>query len=549
MAVNEKLSSVLKDLPLRILTPSYNERKSIVHGIISILDEPEITEPIIKGLSKLLPTTLHSYKDHKSQGLIKALILNLLKHHPLWTSQHLVQSIWNFAQTYKSTNATKSVAKCLYAPLSWSLIVMKSLDLSNETNKTSFETLVKAQSILISHVVASTNPKLLASMFKSLRSTFEDSLAPPVLTQQFGAAILKLEPNYHTIILGSYFIRYLRVAKLDSDIPKYKSFLLDSFIKVTVSTKVQPPVYIIQHAQHLLATVTQDEFKSLFLPAFQRSMLRSPEILLPVIRFIVDQFSIDLSPYSLDLGKLLGANLYSKDDSLRSYAVLSLRSLSSRCLSPGDLAKLVTHLVGVFNGSEGKLTVPGYKMSVLEGIDSLSENKVTQDSEPLVKNTVEQLLKILETEVHEKTIVIAIQALTSWLRKLHPPPPLSGVNGTKDPPPPTPLPASLIAMFKKCLAAKTVSPVVRGAYFACLVTALDAESKGQDGSEPSGILVQVKEFQTDLIKSVDRAVAQPTQAAVVHEAIPAAILLLRLPKGRRLTTRNSMQYSSPPFSI
>uniref|UniRef100_A0A8D8V396 eIF-2-alpha kinase activator GCN1 n=1 Tax=Cacopsylla melanoneura TaxID=428564 RepID=A0A8D8V396_9HEMI len=529
MAVNEKISAVLKDLPLRILTPSYNERKIILHGIISILDEPEITEPIIKGVSKLLPTTLHSYKDHKSQGLVKSVIFNLLKHHPLWTNQHLSQSIFNFSQTYKTTNATKSVAKCLYAPLSWSFILMKSLDLSNDMNKASFETLVRAQSILMSHVVASTNPKLLASMFKSLRTTFEDSLAPPVLIQQFGDALLKLEPNYHTIILGSYFIRYLKSAKLDSDIPKYKNFLLDAFIKMGISAKVQPPVYIIRHAQHLLSTVTPDEFKTLFLPAFQRSMLRSPEILLPVVRFIVEQFAIDLSPYSLDLGKLLGANLYSKDDSLRSHAVLSLRSLSTRCLSSGDLAKLVTHLVAVFNGSEGKLTVPGYKMSVLEGIGSLSENKVSQDSEPLVKSTLEQLLKILETEVHEKTIVVALQTLTAWLRKLHPP-----QGGAKDPSPPTPLPPTLITMFKKCLAAKTISPVVRGAYFACLVTALDAESKGQDGSEPSrgqgGVLGQVKEFQTDLIKSVERAVAQPTQAAVVHEAIPAAILLLRVSK-------------------
>ncbi|XP_026682599.1 eIF-2-alpha kinase activator GCN1, partial [Diaphorina citri] len=361
-----QISAVLKDLPIRILTSSYNERKEIIHGIISIIDLPDITESIIKGVSKLLPSTLHSYRDQKSQGLVKSLIQSLLKHHPLWTSQHLSQAILNFASTYKSTNATNSVAKCLYAPLSWSFIILKSLDVSNEVNKGSFENLVKAQSILVAHVVASTNPKVLDSMFKSLCSMFQNSGKPSVLTEKYGEAILKFEQTSHTVILGSYFIKYLKAAKLEGDIAKYKTFLLDSFIKVTISTKVQPPIYLIQQSQHLLATVTQEAFKTLFLPAIQRSMLRNPEILLPVISYIIEQFVVDLSPYCLDLGKLLGANLYSKDDALRSAAVLTLRGLASRCSVGAEVEKLTKHLIGIFNGSEGKLTVPAYKMSVLE---------------------------------------------------------------------------------------------------------------------------------------------------------------------------------------
>ncbi|KAI5695392.1 hypothetical protein M8J75_015865 [Diaphorina citri] len=494
MAVNEKISAVLKDLPLRILTSSYNERKEIIHGIISIIDLPDITESIIKGVSKLLPSTLHSYRDQKSQGLVKSLIQSLLKHHPLWTSQHLSQAILNFASTYKLTNATNSVAKCLYAPLSWSFIILKSLDVSNEVNKGSFENLVKAQSILVAHVVASTNPKVLDSMFKSLCSMFQNSGKPSVLTEKYGEAILKSEQTSHTVILGSYFIKYLKAAKLEGDIAKYKTFLLDSFIKVTISTKVQPPIYLIQQSQHLLATVTQEAFKTLFLPAIQRSMLRNPEILLPVIRYIIEQFVVDLSPYCLDLGKLLGANLYSKDDALRSAAVLTLRGLASRCSVGAEVEKLTKHLIGIFNGSEG--------------IGNLSENKVTKDSDLLIKSTTEQLLKILDTEVHEKTLVVALQVLTAWVTHLSPSPlPL------KDTPTPS-LPAPLLASFKKALGAKALAPPVRTGYLNCLV------SLGGDGG--------AREFLGDLIKSVERAQAQPTQAPIVHEAISASILLLRL---------------------
>lgn len=119
----------------------------------------EITGSIIKGISKLLPSTIHLYKDQKSQGLVKSLVQNLLNQHPLWTTQHLSQAILTFAQSYKSTNATKSVAKSLFAPLSWSLILLRALDVSSESNKASFDNLVKAQSTLIYHVVASTNKK------------------------------------------------------------------------------------------------------------------------------------------------------------------------------------------------------------------------------------------------------------------------------------------------------------------------------------------------------------------------------------------------------
>lgn len=68
--------------------------------------------------------------------------------------------------------------------------------------------------------------RVLDALFKSLCLTFQNSAQPSQLTNQYGDAILKLEPNSHTVILGSYYIRYLKNAKLESEINKYKvSFL------------------------------------------------------------------------------------------------------------------------------------------------------------------------------------------------------------------------------------------------------------------------------------------------------------------------------------
>ncbi|XP_026682611.1 uncharacterized protein LOC113465288 [Diaphorina citri] len=98
--------------------------------------------------------------------------------------------------------------------------------------------------------------------------------------------------------------------------------------------------------------------------------------------------------------------------------------------------------------------------------------------------------------------------LTAWVTHLSPSPlPL------KDTPTPS-LPTPLLASFKKALGAKALAPPVRAGYLNCLV------SLGGDGG--------AREFLGDLIKSVERAQAQPTQAPIVHEAISASILLLRL---------------------
>lgn len=51
---------------------------------------------------------------------------------------------------------------------------------------------------------------------------FQNSGKPSVLTEKYGEAILKFEQTSHTVILGSYFIKYLKAAKLEGDIAKYK---------------------------------------------------------------------------------------------------------------------------------------------------------------------------------------------------------------------------------------------------------------------------------------------------------------------------------------
>ena len=77
------------------------------------------------------------------------------------------------------------------------------------------------------------------------------------------------------------------------------------FIKVAVSCKTKPSVYIIKESESLLKHVNHEEFKQHLLPAMQKAMLRNPEIILECVGHVMSGLSLDLSQYAPDIGKSL----------------------------------------------------------------------------------------------------------------------------------------------------------------------------------------------------------------------------------------------------
>lgn len=86
---------------------------------------------------------------------------------------------------------------------------------------------------------------------------------------------------------------------------------MDTFIKVAVSVKVKPSIYIVDECRPLLRQLTHDEFKSQLLPAIQKAMLRNPEIILECVGHIISGLSLDLSQYASDIGKSLAGKYFS----------------------------------------------------------------------------------------------------------------------------------------------------------------------------------------------------------------------------------------------
>lgn len=58
-----------------------------------------ITEPVIRGLCKVLQLTLLRYRDGASRSYVKDTIIAMAKQHPDWTMKHLTSVLNDIAQT------------------------------------------------------------------------------------------------------------------------------------------------------------------------------------------------------------------------------------------------------------------------------------------------------------------------------------------------------------------------------------------------------------------------------------------------------------------
>lgn len=61
-----------------------------------------VTEPVVRGLCRVLQLTLLRYKDGSSRSYIKSTIIALCKQHPDWTMKHFTGVLFDVAQMYSS---------------------------------------------------------------------------------------------------------------------------------------------------------------------------------------------------------------------------------------------------------------------------------------------------------------------------------------------------------------------------------------------------------------------------------------------------------------
>nr|XP_031848654.1 eIF-2-alpha kinase activator GCN1 isoform X2 [Nomia melanderi] len=489
-----ELMKALKDLPNRVQTASKTERREILQNVANVLSNPGINEKIVNGICKTISLTLHRYKDTTSQSYVKDLIVELLKKQTEATVKHMTNVIVEQAAWHKAVVPTLNTALTAYLALKWSRLIILHGHKNNTDINTELPKLIEAQADLSAAALASMDVKLADKVYTLLAHQWSSIKN---IETSYVETLAKLEVGNGVIVLASLLTKYLVNAKKSELVGKLKLHIIDGFIKATISCKKKPDLYVVDTAVPLLRRINHDEFKSQLLPALQKAMLRNPEIIIESVGHILSGLSLDLSQYSQEISKGLFANLHSKEDFVRDEAVGACRRLALQCSDTTALENLLTSVFAVFHGSEGKLTVATHKISVLQGAGNLSYNAASGSGvQRLAETACKHFIKVLESEVHEKTLIHALEMMALWSNKF--------VNN---------VPKSVIDAFKEGMNAKTSTSAVRIAYIKLLFSAPVVCY--------SGIITPL------LTQSVIRAMQQSTQPAAVTEGLVAVHLLLK----------------------
>lgn len=314
----------------------------------------------MRGICKVIGTTLTKYKDNASQKLVNKLIVDLMKNHPELTIEHF-NGVFKALCTKDLANAPPAKsAPAAVITLVWTITIASKTDRSSAE----FFKLLEYQTLLYAIAVQSKNEKVVDKAFSFL-SEFWGSI--PEEVEPIFNKLIGMEPAFNIITFLSAILRYYDEDLNDKSLlEKNRSKLIDHFVRGLITVKVKPNSNHISACQILLNTITQEEFKSQLLPALQRSMLRNPEIILEGVGTIIREIDVDLSEFVGDLGKILIQNLYTKNDASRSESVQSLKEVAKKCSDMKYIDTLLTQIFSVLSGADGKITVAEYRINLLQ---------------------------------------------------------------------------------------------------------------------------------------------------------------------------------------
>ncbi|XP_042146594.1 eIF-2-alpha kinase activator GCN1 [Ixodes scapularis] len=488
---------VFKDLPVKVQTSKLVIRKDIFSQLQEATKNVLLPEPRLRGLCHVLRLTLPRYHGSNSRHLVEQFLECLLKNHPSSAGQ-LIATVLEVSREHRPLFITKNLARTCLTALSWSCKVASQVFVNKgDLKPDKMRDLVEAQANLLLSVVSACD----ATLNKKARRKM-NYLWKQVTPEAYLEVLATLESSCPVLLSWCFLIGYLDTQKLRELIHSHKAKFLEVFRTAVLGSKTPAPTHVLEQSRSLLRHVTHDDFKGQLLPALQKAMLRNPEIIMESVAHVMQGVSLELSPYLGDLGKSIAQHLIAKDEACRQGAVLALRHLAKQCGSQEALEVLLSHLVEVLNGSEGKLSTTEQRLGVLMGFGEVSCHVVTGAShvQKLSEAALKHLLQVLKSEVHEGTLLLTLKVMSKWCSRF-----------TED------VPAFLVEGFQTGMGLKSSTSAVRYGYLQCMLSAFHGVPG--PGVEP---LVGL------LLKAVERALSQPSQPSPVCEGLAAACLLLRL---------------------
>ncbi|KFB35881.1 AGAP001700-PA-like protein [Anopheles sinensis] len=489
------LAKALKDLPNRVLNVPVEERPELFRNVIEVLPNPGINATIVRGICKVIGTTLTKYKDPESQALVRELLVAVLKQHPDLTYEHFNAVLKALLTKDLAAAPPIKGAQAAVLALGWANLIASNADHESAVGKKEFPKLLEIQAGLYQLSLTSGIQKISDKAFSFLREFFSRDEEQ---AQRYFDKLLALEPSAGVTVMLCAILRFTQL-EYDSValLEQHKAKLLDHMVKGLITVKTKPHASDIGACSVLLKALTKDEFRTIIVPALQRSMLRSAEVILRAVGAIVNELELDISDHAHELGKPLVQNLASKEETVRLEAVESLKQVALKCSTASAIEALLKEVFAVLNGSGGKITVAELRINLLQGAGNLSYNKIPPEQiQTILPGACEYFTKVLESEIQEKVICHALEMFGLWT-----------VNYQGE------IPPKVVQLFKKGLDAK--AQPIRTSYLQWFLSCL------RHGRLPSG-----NDFSATLSKIVEKAAQNPAQTPLVTEGVGAACILL-----------------------
>ena len=181
-----------------------------------------------------------------------------------------------------------------------------------------------------------------------------------------------------------------------------------------------------------------------------------------------------------------------------------MATLAKQCSDSEAIKTLLSIVFGVLGGSEGKLSVNTQKISLLCAAGKLASNAISTTSVlvPLTELATGYFVKVLETEVHEGTLLSALESLGAWIERYR--------DGN--------VPQILLDWIPKGLALKSSTSNVRQAYLHCIHTSISI----------AGCAEACLPLVPNLMKIIETCTKQAQQISLVSEGVHAVNCLLKI---------------------
>ncbi|XP_049305778.1 eIF-2-alpha kinase activator GCN1 isoform X1 [Bactrocera dorsalis] len=492
-----ELSKALRDLPNRVLSAKCDERTDLFQNVTSVLNNPGVNASIVKGLCKVIGTTLTKYKDTPSQILVRNLIVDIVKQHHDVATESLSSVVRTVLNKEILILTPQKSAKYSLIALGWTDLIIRNGDYNSNIFKTEYSKLVEYQSILYYNIFLSCNMRIIEMAEKLLFDSWIN-LENYILCS---STIILKEPAFNIINFLMLLLRFEHFKGHEEYIQKrHKSELFEHFIKSIIINKTKPQSSIVMACEPLLTIITQKDFEELIHPVLLKSILRSPEMAIRVMGLIFHKLNIDLSEYASSLGKVLLHHLYCKDDIVRGESLETLKELSLKCTTVDSIEYLLKGIFDTLDGHNGKITVAEYRIHLIQGAGYLSCNGISDKETPIVLHLAMELFsKALQTEIQERVICCTLDMFSLWMLKF---------IGE--------LPKSIIDIFKRGLDLKTTTQTVRISYLQWFLAGLNNAKLHHDLN-----------LTPLLIKIVEKGLQSPLQISLVCESVCATCIIIQ----------------------